>query len=328
MIIKWCMIRFVYLFILVTIGVNCFGQQKPLFTQYMFNGLAINPAYCGNQKMLSASVLYRKQWVNVPGGPNTQTFAFHSQLKHRAANMGLGLMVFRDAVGVHTAYDVMGIYAYRIQLTRKAILSMGLQAGFSNLNSDFSKLTLRQANDPLFISASQRTFKPNFGTGLYYYRSNLTYIGFSIPYLMKNKIVDIIDSLATDSKSKSIGRESRYYMLSGGFYVKLNENLKLKPSILLKMQEGDIVNGGRKFSPITMDLNANLIIKDMFAAGLTYRRGEGSSLLFQWQMTKNLQFGYAYDLTLSSLITRSRGSHEIMLNYRFNLSPDLCPVFH
>jgi len=320
-------VRILIVFIMIALtSVFTYGQQKPIFSQYMFNGLAINPAYAGNQKMLSASSLYRKQWFNVPGSPNTQTFAFHSQLKRRAANMGLGLLLSRDEIGAHRQYDAFGVYAYRVPLSRKAVLAMGLQAGLSNLNSDYSQVVLKQPGDPLFIAASEQRYLPNFGAGLYYYRSDLTYIGFSIPYMMRNRLVFIPDEIGSDSST--IAREARSYFLTGGIMIPLSAVLKLKPSILFKMQEGDVVNGSRSFSPIGIDLNGVLIIKDMIAAGLSYRKGDGMNLVGQMQLNKNFQVGVSYDLTLSTLIIKSRGSFEFMVQYRFNLSPDLCPVFH
>ena len=39
------------------------AQQLPQFTQYMYNTIAINPAYAGSRDALSIIALHRSQWV-------------------------------------------------------------------------------------------------------------------------------------------------------------------------------------------------------------------------------------------------------------------------
>jgi hypothetical protein len=58
----------------------------------------------------------------------------------------------------------------------------------------------------------------------------------------------------------------------------------------------------------------------MFWVGLSWRSFDSFDGLLQFQATDNLLIGYSYDfLTTSDLKRVNSGSHEIMLNYRFNL---------
>ena len=56
------------------LGISYSGvaQQRPVYSQYMFNGLALNPAYAGSQKQFNAMAVLRTQWVNLEGSPRTQ----------------------------------------------------------------------------------------------------------------------------------------------------------------------------------------------------------------------------------------------------------------
>ncbi|SIO26378.1 type IX secretion system membrane protein PorP/SprF, partial [Algoriphagus halophilus] len=45
------------------------GQQLPQFSQYIFNGLHINPGYAGYKGEPYIQSTYRSQWVNFPGAP-------------------------------------------------------------------------------------------------------------------------------------------------------------------------------------------------------------------------------------------------------------------
>ncbi len=73
------------------------AQQRAMFTQYMFNGLAINPAYSSVDDALSFTGIYRQQWTGFDGAPNTQSFTVHSPLK--GSNTSVGFMLTRDHIG-------------------------------------------------------------------------------------------------------------------------------------------------------------------------------------------------------------------------------------
>ena len=43
--------------------VQAYAQQEVMVSQYMFNGLFLNPAYAGSHGYVSSSLLHRAQWV-------------------------------------------------------------------------------------------------------------------------------------------------------------------------------------------------------------------------------------------------------------------------
>ena len=70
------------------------GQQDPLVTQYMFNGLYLNPAYAGSHEYWSSTFTYRNQWTGADfnGAPETAIAAVDGPI--RGKNMGLGGILF------------------------------------------------------------------------------------------------------------------------------------------------------------------------------------------------------------------------------------------
>ncbi|MDF9797607.1 type IX secretion system PorP/SprF family membrane protein [Catalinimonas alkaloidigena] len=300
-----------YLIILI-IGIfvllqhSLIAQQRPIFSQYMFNGLVLNPAYAGNQPQLSVSLLHRDQWVNVDGAPKTSSFIAHSALKNRP--VGLGLLVSRDKIGVHDDYSIYGSYAYKLNIG-VGTLSLGLQAGFNYMVSDFTKLSTFNPDDPLFYGTVTR-FSPNFGTGAFF--SNKTsYAGISIPYLINNKVYDKEDVI-------SEAREARYYFVTGGHVFHVSPGLKIKPSGLIRVQEGQ---------PIGVDINTNVFLQEILNVGASYRSGDSIILLFEMLLNKNLSVGYAYDHTLSRIRNYTDGTHEFMLTFRRPLGKGPCHAY-
>lgn len=287
------------------------AQQRPVVSQYMYNGMVLNPAYAGSTNDFNASFMHRDQWVNIDGAPSFQFFSAHTPLFDNS--IGVGLIATRDQIGAHLDHGFYATYAYKVRMSH-GYLAMGLQGGFNNRVSNYNDLTLRDDNDYM-LSGIVRKFSPNFGTGAYYYNSKM-YVGISVPYLLKNNVYpgEILDSES---------RAPRYYYATGGIVLDLASNMKLLPSALIRYQANQ---------PLGVDLNCNLIFDDVVYAGLSYRSGDSFSFLTQLVLNENIRVGYAYDILTSGQRQFTNGTHEIMLNYRIlikALSRDpLCPVYY
>ncbi|MFT6868594.1 MAG: type IX secretion system PorP/SprF family membrane protein [Cyclobacteriaceae bacterium] len=302
-------IKLILVSILMFSGLYCHGQQRAVQSTYMFNGLLINPAYAGSQNLFSATVTNRNQWVNVDGAPNSQSIAAHTSWKEN--QVGTGLLIQRDQIGVHEQYSVYGSYAYKIR-TNAGILSMGLQGGFDSRSSNYSSLDWKDPSDPLNIDGTR--FNPNFGAGLYFANRKF-FAGLSVPYILQPKIFDVT-TISSDA------REARYYYLNVGNVMELSKTLKLNPSFLLRMQQQ---------ANIGYDINVNLIFSDIIYAGASYRSGGAVVFITQLVLNENFRIGYAYDAVTSAITGFTPGSHEIMLNYtkliRGAKKDPLCPVY-
>ena len=281
---------------LLIVGRVANAQQQAMFSQYMYNGLAINPAYAGSQETASMTALMRQQWVGMEGAPSTQTFSAHMPIEKK--RIGVGLMLLHDKIAVTDQTGVYGSYAYKIPM-KKGQLALGIQAGFTHYNSTFSEVSL---TDQTFATADISEFHPNFGFGAYYSTEKF-YAGFSIPQLVQFKL---------DRENPDVnGLILRHYFVHTGYVFDLNQDFKLKPNVLIKM-----VNG----ASVELDLNATLYYKNLVGLGISWRTMDAFVVFFQVQITERLQLGYAYDITTTAVRKVSYGSHEIFLNYRFSLS--------
>lgn len=283
---------------LVLVSGIAIGQQRPLQSLYMFDPLLINPAYAGTQVQLSATAIYRNQWVNLEGAPKTFTTTIHSGFLK--SKMGLGVILGSDQIGVHSDVNVYGVYSYKIQLNRELSLSMGIQGGFNYLESDYNKLTLKNQGDPNLTGTTSR-FNPNVGAGVFL-RHKRFYLGLSSPYMIENKVVDI--------GTNTIVTQHRYYYVHAGISRNLGPNVMFVPSALLRIQDS---------APFSFDINGTFVFYRAVSLGVSYRLNEGIVGLFELQITDSFHVGYAYDFTTSDLNRVSLGSHEIMINYRLKI---------
>jgi len=285
------------------------AQHQAMFTQYMFNATAINPATVGSHETLSLTVLAREQWVGIEGAPSTQTLALHAPMNQD--KIAAGVLVMRDRIGVSSQTAMFLSGAYRI-LFAKSTLSMGIQLGFSQYNAD---LSLLDPNNP-DLDASIRTdnrssFLPNVGTGLYYY-SDRFYLGVSAPLLLNNFVDNDFGDIQTEAVNNRPDLE-RHYFAMAGYVFDLSPSLKFRPSTLMKMVEG---------APVEFDFNANFLFDDVLWLGVSYRSFDSVSGLIEIQASDAFRIGYAYDFTVSDLGQFTSGSHELMINYRFSFRKD------
>jgi type IX secretion system PorP/SprF family membrane protein len=276
--------------------VQLMAQQKVQFSQYMFSGVVINPAYAGADEALSLTFINRSQWTGVPNAPTTQTLSGHTLAKKK--HLGLGLNIIHDKIGVHKNLNVLSQYAYHLQTGRRSYLSMGLQAGFHNRRSDYASLAGASA-DPRIPNASYSNTFFDFGFGLYF-RSPRFHLGVSAPELVPENIN------VNDTINITLSRANVF--IFSKVRLSLSDNLDLEPSVLVK-----------HFSnvPISFDANVNMIFRQVLTFGLSYRKDESIDALLKLKITPQMQIGYAYDHTIGEVANISSGSHEIMVNYVF-----------
>jgi type IX secretion system PorP/SprF family membrane protein len=273
------------------------GQQQVMFTQYMFNGLAINPAYAGGHETMSMTALMREQWTGLDGAPSTQTFSVHSPLKKE--RFSLGLLFMHDKIGVTNQNGVYGSYAYRIPVSKKGRLAFGLSGGATFYNAQFSKVS---STDPAFMN-DIRLAQPNVGFGVYF-NTDRFYAGISMPQLIQTTF----SNNSADSDSKLL----RHYFATAGYVFDVSPSVKLKPNLMVKAVSG---------APVQFDLNLNALFRDVLWLGFSWRTFDSFDAILQFQMTEQLQVGYSYDFATTTDLSRvNGGSHELMINYRFTFT--------
>ena len=104
-------------------GTTAQAQQTQMFTHYMYNTLAVNPAYAGSRDALTITALHRSQWVDFTGSPLTQTITLHSPIQDRP--IGLGLALVNDKIGPVNNTGINADFAYMFRLNKKSKLALG-----------------------------------------------------------------------------------------------------------------------------------------------------------------------------------------------------------
>lgn len=279
--------------ILISLVRTCFSQQEKTYTQYLNYPTSINPAYAGSRETLQIFGLVRRQWVGIEGAPQSSSFSMNTPLNHY--NLGTGLSINRDELGPEQTTEFGLDLSYRVQISKKIFLNLGLKADGAFYQVNYSGAKIVDQGDPLTQQNTKSEFLPNFGIGSYLYGEQF-FIGLSVPRVLN-----------TDKHigAKIIRKQAHYY-LTAGYLFKLNPLLKIKPSFMIKA-----IPGAR----ISYDLTAMMIFYDRFWIGSSFRNEDAVAAIFQYNITNQLRIGYAYDMGISNLSGRGKGSHEISLSY-------------
>jgi len=300
--------------IIVLLGISrVYCQTKPMFSQYMFNMLSMNPAYAGNRNSTNYTGIFRKQWVGIPGAPTTGMFSVDTRLKE--SNWGIGGQLYSDQLGIEKSTGIHASATYHLPLSYGGddisgeandalTLSVGLGFGIMNYQANYNLVQTVVGGDPAFNSVVNG-WQPNAGIGLLLHTSKW-YMGISAPALLKSQI---LNNNQTDVSSLMSNNE--LFFTCGYIFGKPYDAVKWKPSILIKAAPG---------APVECDFNLNAWFNNIFSAGVSYRTGDAFVGMLELQLTPQIRMGYAYDYTVSQLSVYSRGTHEFMLRYEVGSS--------
>ncbi|GGA93234.1 MULTISPECIES: PorP/SprF family type IX secretion system membrane protein [Mucilaginibacter] len=324
--------RILYTLLIIAVTIQLAkAQQRPQYTQYVFNNYLLNPALSGIENYTDVKLGYRSQWTGLEGAPVTSYFSVNAPIGNRflqgdatafpaggglnpssrsytqnymaaEPHHGVGLMVVSDKTGPITQTNIDATYAYHLGLTETLNLAVGVSAGVSHNIIDKSKLTYVDQNDPTINSIAGAQWKPDLGVGVWAYSSNY-FFGASVQQILPQNLYVTTSTTAVQNKTVP------HYFVTGGVKLFVSDDITLMPSALLKFIAP---------VPVTFDVNMKMSFKDRFWIGGSYRRNDSYAALVGFNLSSLINVGYSYDFTTSALNTVSHGSHEIVLGILLN----------
>ncbi len=274
------------------------AQQDALYSQYMFNGLILNPAYAGSRDLASMTLINRWQWTGIEEAPRSFMLGFHTPTPDRRHGLGLGLLHDKIWVLNNTVLDLN--YAYRIPI-KKATLALGLRGGFQYYTADFSQIPVKQGGDPVFEGNGFRRLIPTTGAGIYF-QSETFYLGASTPNFLKGRLYTF------EMYDLSYAERHPHFYFTGGMVIKASEDFRVRYSALLRYVQG---------VPLSADLNLGLVFRDFLWVGMGLRVKSALNFMAEWRINEQFRIGYAYDVGVAGIAKGAGGSHELRLGIDF-----------
>ena len=294
-----------YILLIFVLSQTVVGQYSPHYSQYLLNGMAVNPAYTGSREVLSTTLLYRDQWIGFEGAPKTMTMSIHTPLKQLSS--AVGLQIFNDRIGVASHTGVFLNYAYRIRFKKNnRTLAFGMGLGLNIYRANLDKVNVGAISDETFENQIYKSTRPNFSDGIYYY-SKRFFVGLSAPAILHYGY-DVYSSTPDSSTTAPVN-----FFFTMGYTFKLNNDIKIRPSILRKsypQQDNQI------------DFNLSLIVYDALNMSFSIRGKESLVWILEYKINNQLKIGYAHDFVTSRLNKYSHGTNEFLLRYELKFKSD------
>lgn len=278
------------------------AQQTPLYSMYMFNEFAYNPAVAGLTNYYQAQVNNRYQFAGIENAPVTATITLTGKVG--SLPMGWGGMIYNDTQGAFGKFGAYAAYAYNVKIKRYTKLSFGLNVGLVKYAIDMTKISFLD-NEVNLNESMYTSIRPDATFGVYYDMRHY-FVGFSADQLFNNKIDIYDDTLAVDN---TLNRFKSHMNIMAGARYTVAKNLKSESSIIARK-----VNA----APWQIEVSTRLTYHETLWAGLSLRTSDAVVLFLGYTYRNMLTFGYSYDITYSKLRNGSRGSHEVMLSIKFD----------
>ena len=292
------------------------AQQVPLYSQYMLNGFLLNPAVAGSEGYTAVNLTAREQWIGLQDAPSTYALSYQTRVlrnsyisksssvkkrqrySSRSGKVGFGAHVYSDRNGAVEKTGLKATYAYHI-FFGSSQLSMGASLTAFQLRLNDDRIILDDENDVVWINARGTAFIPDADIGIYYDTPNF-YVGASVDQLLESVIK------LGDTGYDQYRQERNYYVMAGYDYP-INNDWILTPSTLLKLSDNGAFQG---------DFSAKLYYDQTYWGGLTYRTGNAVIVMAGLRIDR-LVFGYAFDISIGSIMRNSYGTHEFVFAAQF-----------
>ena len=298
--------------------------QDPQFSQFYSAPLYLNPAFTGTTKEHRFVANYRNQWTNMANGYVTYAFSYDYNMND--ARSGFGFIATADRAGsVGMGTTTVGMtYSYKIPLTSKWILTPGLHFAYGTRGINRDEVVMLdqlsygnanlESNDPLLFSVRDANYF-DFGSGLLLYNKNV-WLGVSA-YHMNESNLSMIGSSSRLSMKTSIHGGAKFKLYNGPFSKSIIPSVV--PSFILKNQG--------EFTQLDVGVNFNYepVMVGFWYRGMPKMENpeqqlvQQDALIFMLGMKFNkIEFGYSYDISISSIGPAAGGAHEISLAYHFH----------
>lgn len=293
---------------------SLWSQQLPQYSQWRQHQFAGNPAHAGIKQCVDIHTLYRAQWTNFEGAPQSGFLTVSIPIQNRrrrylGARQGTGFKFERDQIGQFDMNRLSMAYAAHFNFDKYKRLSLGVYGGVMQLGYD---PTQTHTADPDPSVMNQGSFvAPDASFGAWYNDKNY-FFGLSF----QNMIPSRWENVGTESRNRF------HTALNAGYRLKLSEKVNLLPGFNLKVPPR---------GPWAIDLNLMLDYNNLLGFGLGYRNSDAIIGIFTLKIKEQFAITYSFDYTISAIQKVSSNTHEISLRFttckRRRSSTSACPLF-
>ncbi len=284
------------------------GQDQTNFTQFYINPYLFNPSYAGIDGQAALSIIYRKQWMTIDGGPTIANFSIQTPLSARAS---FGFSVTNDSKGLLNNSSVLLTFGYNIPLAAHSFVRFGISGGGSWNMVDMTKLESLSSDPALAnILDNNASLTGNAGISLHIKTFQL---GASMPAMFSPSYLSPDAFTITEIKpfqSLIINASNRFYF-GDDKYV-------FEPYALYRIN-ADL--------PTQYEFAGILHLNHVVWLGGSYKQDFGISAVAGIKLKNIFAIGGSYSLQNSGINELNSPTFEVSLNYLLGKRKKDAPLF-
>jgi len=303
--------------ILITLSSLQLKAQDVHFSQFYASPLYLAPSFAGSTGADRISVNFRDQWPELPGTFTSYAVAYDHYFA--SFNSGFGLLLLRDQAGsANLSNTTVGLnYSYNFQINRLWHFRPGLSVSYIQRGLDFNKLLfgsqieVNQTSTPAEVP-TLKTIRNIDGSVSLLSFSDKAWMGLTVDHLFEPNVTFMNEdsrlsrkySVYAGYKHHLVGRTRDYIQeyLTGTFHFRKQGNFN-QLDIGGYYERAPLIFGAwYRGIPLGKAFSSNDAISTLIGYG-----------------TRNIRLIYSYDLTISKLISHTKGAHEISLIYLFKI---------
>ena len=297
-----------FIFLLIFFSSFAKAQDQTNFTQFYLNPYLFNSSYVGIDGQSALSLIYRKQWMTIDGGPTIANFSIQTPVNPRAS---IGLNITNDTKGLLNNSSILLTFGYNVALAERSFIRFGISGGGTWNTLDLVKLESLN-NDPAIANILDNNASLTGNAGISLHIKSFQ-VGASMPTLFSPSFVSQDAFSITEIKPF----QSLIFNASNRFYFNDDKNI-FEPYALYRLNTG---------LPSQFEFAGILHLNHVIWIGGSYKQDFGISALGGIKLKNMLAIGASYSLQNSGMNELNSPSFEISLNYLFGKHKKDTPLY-
>jgi type IX secretion system PorP/SprF family membrane protein len=282
------------LVLLVLCTTTLLAQDQANFSHFYVNPYILNPSYAGIDGKTSLSAIYRRQWMDIEGGPAISNFSLHTPVNPR---LSTGLSVTNDKRGLLSSTTLLISLGYNIQLKESSFIRFGISAGGAWNTVDWQKLEGFTDSKMAKLLDNHASLAGNAGLS---YHTKTFHMGVSIPGIFQPSVASTDGFTVSEVKPF----QSLIIHASNRFYFANNKHV-FEPYAVYRLNSE---------LPSQFEVAGVVHLNHLIWVGGSYKEEFGISALGGIKLKNTLAIGGSYSLATSGENELNSPSFEVSLN--------------
>lgn len=314
--------------------------QDPNFSQSLISKVYYNPANVGSREGMEINLDVRKNWMSIPGSPQSYLVTIDKSFWNLSGVGGIGLLALNNIEGAGSLSTmILGVpISSRIRLTEKFTTQLAIMPQYQTKRVNWSQLVFSDQLDPRLGKILQES--PNFNYDainsdsffdlsygmLFIFESHpekenrlsssVINAGFSVSHVPEPQMSFL--GMPYFLISKIVFHFDGKFPLTKGYYRR--ETNYIMPGFIYEKQ------GSLKSITVGFSLNRNPLTIGFWMRNKNLNPINTTDLIFMFgyqfvlndDLSSRISVYYTYDSTISKLNNHDSGSHEIGIRANFD----------